>query len=330
MSRLRDRNKPSWIGRLIVAAVVLAVVGWGGWQSVEVVRLVLADSPAVTTAPVTTAAAAVAVVDVERIDEQAGEGADAFAMNAPDEEPVKALTLEEIGALIERGQQQLASGEVVAGRDELNKALAATDDEVLATQLRGQLMAINMPVFFGTDTLPEDPLAKLVPIADGDTYPRIARRQKIGAGLLADLNPTLNPRNLKINTGVKVIEGPFHARISRSAQRLDLFAGEMFVCSLPVVMDETFYLPRGVYRVKPGAKIAVPVNGRLQRWVGFEAFDSKGSGPSTGEVFWLFSANGTRERSADGRSAGAKVADADLLRLYNTLVEGHSLIRVRP
>ncbi len=234
--------------------------------------------------------------------------------------PGVAFTSEE---LVTRGFALLNAGRVVEGRDALNAALAQTHDEARAAQLRQVLTEINTGVFLGSALLPEDSAARYVEIQSGDSFLKLARTFEVSAAYLEQINPSLNPRNLKPLTGVKIVRGPFALRLFKHASRLDLYVRELFVRSFAVELPEGNYLPKGEYRIASETKLQVG----SRTWLGFE-----GAEPATVEVAigWIYGSAGPRGTSARDRSSGIHVADADLLQLYNVLIESRSHLRVEP
>jgi hypothetical protein len=152
---------------------------------------------------------------------------------------------------------------------------------------------------------------------------KLGRRFSVPAGLIEQMNPGLNPRNLKPLTGVKVVQGPFHLRVFKRAGRIDLYARDLYVQSFAGQVEEGNFLPAGTYRVSVGSKIRVGE----RVWVGIE-----GGGEGGGEMVsgWLYGEAGPRRGRRADVISGVKIADSDLWQLYNVLVEGRSLVRVEP
>ena len=231
-----------------------------------------------------------------------------------------ALTADE---LMNKGTALLDSGDAVAGRFALNAALSRSRDESQSLRLRQMLTSLNVPVFLGTDMLPDDPCVRFVEVESGDSFLKIGRTWGIPAAFVESLNPGLSPRNLKPSAGVKIVQGPFHLRIIKHAQRVDLYAREIFICSLAIDFPEGNFLPNGDYEVTAGTKLQLG----SRTWIGFEGLE-----PATEQVTagWIFASAGPRGNTPRDRATGIHLADSDLQELYNVLVEGRSHIRVEP
>jgi hypothetical protein len=230
-------------------------------------------------------------------------------------------TMEELMA---RGAKFLDAGKIVEGRAALNGALEQLETDPRGEKLRQELAELNAGIFLGSMVVPGDPAAKYIEIQPGDSFLKLGRRYSVPASFLEAINPGLNPRNLKPLAGVKVVQGPFHLRVFKSAGRIDLYARDLYVQSFAGVVEEGNYLPVGTYRVSAGTKIRVG----QKVWVGIE-----GGGDHGGEMVsgWLYGEAGPRGRTRrSDLISGVKIADGDLWQLYNVLVEGRSLVRIEP
>jgi hypothetical protein len=229
--------------------------------------------------------------------------------------------------LVAQGVGLLNAGKAAAGRFALNEALARTSDEIRAGELRGTLAALNMPVFLGTDILPDDQAARIVQIQPGDTFLSLGRAYGMPAAFLQKLNPALDARNLRLGAGVKIVQGPFHGRIIKHAGRLDLYARDIYVASCRVDFPEGNYLPRGDYQITAGTKLQLGSASAGRTWIGFSGLEQATEGVTNG---WMFGAAGPRGKTAKDRATGIHLGDGDLVQLYNVLSEGRSHLRVEP
>jgi hypothetical protein len=208
-------------------------------------------------------------------------------------------------------------------RAALNAALARTTDDAEAQGLREALTGLNLPVFFGGDVLPEDPLACYIDIEPGDSFLRLGREFGTPAAYLEMINPSLNPRNLKPLTGIKIVPGPFRAQILKQAARMDLYLGDLFIRSYPLALPEGNFLPAGTYRLSQGTKLQVA----NRFWIGFEGAETATASVEAG---WIYGTWGPRGTGTRNRATGLIMADADLAQLYNVLVESRSNLLVLP
>ena len=228
--------------------------------------------------------------------------------------------------LFTQGKTLLNAGNLVAARYALNASLERCRNEGRAQEIRNILAPLNQPVFLGNAILPNDPAARLITIQEGDLFLKLGKEFGVPAAFLQSINPSLNARNLKPGSGAKIVQGPFAINIIKHAGRLDLFARELYVCSFPADFPEGNSLPTGDYRVIPGTKLQL-AQGGAKTWIGFEGIE-----PGTEQVTagWIFGSSGPRGNSARDHATGIRLADSDLLEVYNVLAEGKSRVRVLP
>ena len=348
MARYGRKKRPSWTA-VPTWSVLALIAGWGLWQVAQFRHTLLVQTAAArgeSTSPNATEpdlSAAIAdpapdspptaatsatipatqVADADRGNETVGDGSTAIGGSVPS---VQVDTEEEANVLMRQGVAYLDEGRVVEGRTSLNAALElledAADTDPRPPKLRQQLSNINEGVFLGSAILPEDSVARYVDVHYGDSFQKIGHRYGVSTEFLAAINPSLNPRNLKLTSGVKIVEGPFNLRLVKHAERIDLYAREWYVRSYGVRLEEGTYLPRGTYRVRSGGKIRVGP----KVWIGFDGAEAETRDVSLG---WIYGDSGPRAgNSNDNRSSGMKLAENDLHQVYDILVETKSLLRV--
>ncbi len=354
MARYKRNKRPIWIAVPMWSALIL-ILGWGLWQFGQFRQTLLAQAAAAAREqPAPTSAdpdPTVALADAPPADQPARQVADtdpwndatladaaggsgntavggSAASTAPPAPTIELDTDEEANALIAHGTALLDDSRVVEGRTALNSALALLDDAPDAdprpVRLRQQLTDLNEGIFLGSAILPEDSAARFIDVRFGDSFLKIGKKYGLSADFLEQINPALNPRNLKPTSGVKIVEGPFHLRLVKHADRLDLYARDWYVRSYTVQLELGNYLPTGTYRIRNAGKIHVGNN----LWVAFD-----GAEPATRDIAlgWIYGNAGPRAGyPADDRSTGLKLADTDLQQVYNIVVETRSLLHVEP
>lgn len=328
----RHRSNPR--RRAVALVLLLALAGWSIWQMAAVRQSILADMKKEDGgAEVVETPATAPDGESERQVVLQGDGPrTAWGEEIPDQPeivvepaPLSAEALAaraaEAALLLASAESQLESGALVDARDDLNAALSLMDAaSAQAHAVRERLASMNTGVFMGPEVLVDDPYAPLVDIAPGDSFQRLGRKHRIPTELVAMMNPQLTPTNLKIGSGVKVVHGPFHLHVIKSAGRADLYARDMYVRSFAVEVEEGMLLARGTYRVRPGGKVHTTRDGGAC-WIALQGFGK--SGPGADEA-WMYGSGGVRG-DAD---SGVRMSDADLRALYNVLVEQDSLVRV--
>ena len=165
-----------------------------------------------------------------------------------------------------------------------------------------------------------------MPIRAGDTFLSLGRAYGVPAAFLQKLNPKLEPRTLRPQTGVKIVQGPFHVRLVKHAARLDLYARDLYVASCLVTFPEGNYLPRGDYEVAPGTKLQAGAPSAGRTWIGFQGVEPATEGVTSG---WMFGAAGPRAPRPGPRHRDS-TGGTGPGELYNVLSEGRSHVRVEP
>jgi hypothetical protein len=316
---------------LLTWLFVGGVATWGVWNYISLQHTMLADGRSSKPAPGGT---------MQWVESAAAQPpADPFTVDSPppgvEDDPrgqaaKPPMSPQEALALVDSGTRALNAGNILSGRDQLNQSLPGIPDEAQDGAVRDRLAGINAPIFLGRDVLDGDPYVQMIQVAAGDTFLKLSHRYKVPAEYLEGINPQLTPRNLKPGAGIKVAFGPFHARVVKHASRLDLYARDMYVQSFAVSFDDGNFLPPGLYHVASGGRIALAgaagpsIAGR--RWVMCEGI-SDGDGEAVAAC--IYGSAGPRATGSTTLS-GVRCSDDLMLRLYNTLVERDSLLRVDP
>lgn len=342
---------------LVIWGIVALVLSWSIWQFTQFVRAVRSESRAMTASPrgepvqdqpiehaiqrprlESTPLDVGEPLTVETPDDTAATGDTAAVTTLPGDsgpaivpaEPttMPAFDLErELAYLLNGAEADLEANNLAARRTKLNDALLLLPDDDRAADVRRKLSMLNSGIFLGPLLWPEDPYAQLVPIYVGDTFAKIARRYSIPPELLPVLNPQLSPRNLKPTSGIKVVFGPYHARIVKSQRRVDLYVRDMYVTSLPVEIEDGVFMPRGTYRVRTAGRVLMDPARKKVRYISIEGIDeSTRSVPAA----WMYGSAGMPAAGKTRSPSGVRLADADLYKLYTVLLEVDSLVRVDP
>jgi len=253
---------------------------------------------------------------------------------------------------INAGRAKIAAGDAVAARVLLSKALldSRTPESERAT-LRDDLTVVNQDLVFSPRVDPQDPFAYAYTIQSGDRLIKINQKEKLAPDwrLIQRVNKMGDAGALRLGAKLKLVRGPFHAVVTKSAYRLDIFmgAGEkpgewVYVRSFPVGLGESNATPIGEFRVRPGSKLVNPpwVNPRTgekfaaddpknpigEHWIGLEGLGD--SATVTG-----YGIHGTIDPDSIGkqRSMGCvRLRAEDIAQVYELLGEGVSTVKIQP
>jgi hypothetical protein len=256
-------------------------------------------------------------------------------------------------SMIEAGDRAMAANKPVEARAAYSRAILSKDAaDADKETLRGKVAAINQNLLFSPAIDPADWLVESYKVQPGDSLVRIRARRELATDyrLIQRVNKLANPNNIRVGQTLKLVKGPFHAVVTKSAYRVDIFAGspddpanwvyiKSYRCGLG---EDTSQTPVGNYIVKRGSKLENPpwVNPRTgerfgaddpknpigEYWVGWLGLGE--SKINTGYGF-----HGTIEPDSIGqnRSMGCvRLGAADVAEIFELMAEEISVVRVLP
>ena len=233
-------------------------------------------------------------------------------------------------------------GEVIQARDKLNKLLQAQVAPEQRQTIKDELAKLSKDWLFGPAAFPGDMLCDTYTVKRGDLLDVLGRRMKVPYEILLQVNGIPRPQALQAGRTLKVLHGPFHAKISRSTFTLDLYLQDMYVRSFKVGLGKAGYeTPTGRWRVQEHGKLVKPPwtdpdTGRQYkasdpdyplgaRWIGLEGVDGLAKG-RTG-----FAIHGTKDPEQIGTpgSRGCiRMYNDDAVLMYDLLVPLYSQVDV--
>ncbi|MHC4336351.1 MAG: LysM peptidoglycan-binding domain-containing protein, partial [Planctomycetota bacterium] len=123
---------------------------------------------------------------------------------------------------------------IIEAREILNDALAILMDRQQRAVVKKQLAELANEWLFSRKFFPQDRLCESCQIRPGDQLSMIGKRYKVPWEILLDINKISRPEHLRAGDIIKVINGPFHARIYRSTFTMDLYLQDTFVRTFAV------------------------------------------------------------------------------------------------
>jgi len=238
--------------------------------------------------------------------------------------------------------RQSQPGRIIEARNNLNDALKLSMSEQQRQAVKDEMAKLADDWLFGPAVFAGDTLCETYMVKRGDLLQVIGRRQKVPYEILMQINNIPKPESLQAGRAIKVIKGPFHAKVSRSTFTLDLYLGDMYVHGYKVGLGKTGYeTPTGVWRVKDNGKLIQPPwtdpdTGRLykatdpdyplgSRWVALEGLEGAAK-DKTG-----FAIHGTKEPEqigAAGSRGCIRMYNGDAVLVYNLLIPVYSKVEV--
>lgn len=230
---------------------------------------------------------------------------------------------------------------IIEARDRLNEILPMAGGQE-RTFVKEQLAALADKWLFSRLVYPEDKLCAGYKVNPGDLLASIGKKYNVPYEILMQINDIARPELLQADATIKVINGPFNARVWRSTFTMDLYLQNTYVKSFPVGLGKPgMETPTGRWRVKEGGKLIQPiwtdpVSGRTyhpedpdyplgSRWIALEGLEGAAV-DRTG-----FAIHGTKapEQIGTADSQGCiRLHNGDAILVYNLMMPGASLVDV--
>ncbi len=231
---------------------------------------------------------------------------------------------------------------LIEARDILNEALPMPMNSQQRAFVKEQLSKLADKWLFSRTIYPQDGLCETYKVQQGDQLSAISNKYKVPYEILMEINNIPRPESLKAGETIKVINGPFHARVYRSAFTMDLYLQNTFVRSFPVGLGQPgLETPTGLWVVKPKGKMISPTwtdpsTGKTykaadpdyplgSRWIGLEGIEGAAK-DRTG-----FAIHGTKDPVQIGtaESRGCiRLHNGDVILVYNLMMPGYSQVHV--
>ncbi len=251
----------------------------------------------------------------------------------------------EVAELIAQATALLSEkpGRITDAREKLNDALRMPMNVQQRTFVKDQLSELSKKWLFSKTIIPDDKLCGSYLVKSGDLLSTIGKRYKVPWEILKEINKISRPEALQAGEQIKVINGPFHAKVYRSTFTMDLYLqDETFVRSFRVGLGkEETETPTGLWRVKSGGKLIKPpwpdpVTGRMyhpedpdyplgSRWIGLEGIKGNAKG-RTG--FGIHGTIETEQIGTTGSRGCIRMHNGEVILLYNLLVPNLSTVEV--
>lgn len=229
---------------------------------------------------------------------------------------------------------------IIDARDKLNEVLPMVMSSEQKAFVKEHLAQLANEWLFSPKIFPQDKLCSSYMVKPGELLSTIGSEHKVPYEILLQINNIARPEALRAGEKIKVINGPFHARIYRSTFTMDLFLQNTYVRSFRVGLGKQGReTPKGLWRVKTGGKLITPTwtdpdTGKTykaedpdyplgSRWVALEGIEGDAKG-KTGIAF-----HGTKDPNligtADSRGC-IRLNNGDAILIYNLVVPTFSQV----
>ena len=240
-------------------------------------------------------------------------------------------------------KHKIEAGDFLAGRATLNAALSSLSGVELDAA-KTMLTDVNKTVVFSNKRFADDPFGGTYKVQSGDVLQKIAASHGMSWEMLCRINGMSDPRRLRAGATIKVLQGPFHAVVSKGQFRLDLYLGapggqgSMFVTSFPVGLGKSGSTPTGTWKLNdtkqknpkfwgtgdlPPMEADDPKNPLGEFWLGLDGV----SGAAVGSEG--YGIHGTIEPDSIGKNAShgcIRLRNGDIDLVWEALIPGKSTV----
>ena len=255
-----------------------------------------------------------------------------------------AAPVTEGNAALAEGRRLVEAGRLLEARAKLNPLLGQSLPPAEQEQVRRLLAQVAERTVFARQPVADDPLVELYTVQSGDNLVNIGRTFKVPHEAIMQINGITNPNRLRVGQKLNIPRGPFHARISKSAFRMDIYLGDTYVRSYPVGLGADQGTPEGEWLVKnrlpnptyyPPASAAEkriippgdPTNPLGGHWIGLEGINGQTVGREG------YGIHGTIEPESIGRAVSlgcVRMHNEDVAVVYGLLRPGESRVTIVP
>lgn len=257
-----------------------------------------------------------------------------------------------VASLEEAAERRIRNNEPLDARELLNRALRVGDaSEADRRRVREALGRLNEDLVFSPRVYPGDPITDTYTVQSGDALSRITRRMDLAVDhrLLTRINRLANENSIRVGQRLKVVRGPFHAVVTKSDYRLDLYWGPpdepedwIFIRSFIVGLGEDDSTPLGEFVVRRNSRLINPgwTNPRTgetfapddpenpigNHWVGLRGVSD--SAPLSG-----YGLHGTIEPESIGQQMSmgcVRMHNEDIELMFELMAEEVSVVRIVP
>jgi hypothetical protein len=251
--------------------------------------------------------------------------------------------------LLADAQAKLDAGDLLGVRALLNDAIV--NDQLTGTaaeQARLIQATANNKLIFSNQPYPGDSYVDVVKVDSSNGLTKIAAARGIPWPMVCRVNG-VSDRKIRMGMNLKAPIGPFHAVVTKSAYRLDLYLGglpgepgALYVTSLPVGLGKDNSTPTGLWTVARNGKMKNPswTNPRTsEHYDGYDAKNPLGgywialqgeAGDAVGKT--SYGIHGTIEPETIGKQASmgcVRLKVDDVAFVYDAMSETRSRVIIR-
>ncbi len=242
-------------------------------------------------------------------------------------------------ALVAAAKQAAADNDPLLARAYFSEALTVGLPPADELEVRRRLRQLSRETIFSGKCVKDDPFVGFHVIKPGENLHKIARANDVTAEFLARINNIKDINRIQAGRRIKIVHGPFHARVSKSEHVLDVFLGDTFIDYFNVGLGAEDATPSGKWIVKNKLKNPTyypprggdivgaddPKNPLGERWMGLDGVE----GNATGQM--RYGIHGTIEPDSIGKNASMgciRLHNEDVNTLFDLLITKKSTVTI--
>jgi LysM repeat protein len=237
------------------------------------------------------------------------------------------------------GMQANEDGDLVAARAHLTDAVSRGLSGEQLIEARAALTRIGNETIFGPNIIEGDPFVSRYTIKSGDLLSKVAANFSVTDDFLAAINGIADKNRIRVGQNIKVVHGPFHAKIDPAAFSMDIYLNDTFVRHYKVGLGEHGSTPTGKWRV--GDKIVNPTyhpprGGKLiladdpenplgERWIKLNGIEGNAVGQTS------YGIHGTIDPDSIGRNKSmgcVRMHNEDVAEVFTYLSTDKSIVDI--
>lgn len=247
-----------------------------------------------------------------------------------------------VASMLADAQNCINEGKIIVARNTLNDTLNMQMDPATREVVKNLMKNLADQWLFTRVIQLGDDLCTTYRVQSGDMLSSIAAKHKIPYQLIMKLNNIPSERALRSGQEIKVVNGPFHAVVYKSAYIMDLYLQNIYVKSYKIgIGKEEHETPVGLWRVKMGGKMIKPTwtdpdTGKTYHaddpdyplgsgWIALDGIDSRTRGIQGIAI------HGTNEENTIGSKSSRgciRLYNGELTEVYDLLEPGYTELRV--
>jgi LysM repeat protein len=250
----------------------------------------------------------------------------------------------EAAVLIKEATELLSKTPVklIEARDKLNMALRIPMSVEQRKFVKDKLSELAEKWLFSRTVYPDDLLCDTYQVGKGEILASIGEKYKVPYQILMQVNNITDARSLQAGQNIKVIKGPFSAKVYRSTFTMDIYLQNTFIRSFIVGLGlpgkET---PTGIWRVAADGKMEQPIwydeieNKTYypedpdyplgSRWIGLEGLEGEAKDR---EGFAIHGTKEPQQLGTQGSRGCIRLENGNVILVYNLLFPVDSLVEV--